>query len=149
MAHLTRRAYAVFFTLIAISLGGCSDGVSNLFVPDDSEPADNSGPGVAMPAAVGQVYDRVSSSGEPSSERFDIAEDGAFRLQFSSPSFFEYLGTYSLVGAEIDFDFDDSNTAGAWAATGTFNGDCLTVEYNVVMSLAGFEDGEYCRSPGT
>lgn len=57
----------------------------------------------------------------------------------------ERLGTHSLKGTEIDFAFEDSNTAGEWRASGTIDGDCLTVEYNPVMFFAGFEDGEYCR----
>lgn len=159
MAHLVRGAFALTIPLVAVILIGCSDDTPNVFVPDQPEREASSSDPLAsvMPAAKGQVYDRVDPySGVTSyhgslTGRYDIVEDGTFRLQFLSArhGFFEYLGTYSLAGTRINLNFDDSNTAGAWRATGTFDGDCLTVEYNIVMFLADFEAGEYCRSPGT
>lgn len=158
MAHLTRGAFVLTIPLVAIILTGCSDDTSAVLVPDQPEPeAPSSDPLAVMPAAKGQVYDRVDPyTGVTSyhgslTGRYDIVEDGTFALQFLSArhGFFEYPGTYSAAGTTIDLSFDDSNIAGAWRATGTFDGDCLTVEYNIVMFLADFEAGEYCRSPGT
>lgn len=77
-------------------------------------------------------------------ERYVLHEDGTFGLQFFSRrfGFFEYPGAYSLVGGKLLLDFASDSR---WEATGTRRGDCLTVEYNLIMGLSDFEDGEYCR----
>jgi hypothetical protein len=46
----------------------------------------------------------------------------------------------------INLEFDDSSRAGEWVATGTIDGDALTVSYNVIMMMADFMDGVYTRS---
>lgn len=81
-------------------------------------------------------------------ERYVLHEDGTFGLQTSSSrfGFTEYRGTYSRVGTALAFEFDDDSR---WEATGTLSGDCLIVEYNAMMGLDEFEDGEFCRPSET
>lgn len=89
---------------------------------------------------VSGVYRRTSPGSF--SERFFLQEDAEFLLDYGP---FGYEGSYSLAGQEIVFDFDGYSTAGEWVATATLHGRCMTVDYNPVMNLADFEDGEYCR----
>lgn len=82
-----------------------------------------------------------------SHERYVLYGDGVFGLQFDSPrwGFFEYSGAYSDrreddEGIALSFDDDER-----WSAAGTFRDDCLEVEYSLIASLSGFEDGTYCQ----
>jgi hypothetical protein len=92
------------------------------------------------------VYDRVSASMFANTSRYVLAADGTFALQYVLSGFFEYAGRYSRADSVITFDFNDWNAAGPWQAGGTFRGDSLVVEYNIVMMFADFEDGVYVRS---
>lgn len=84
------------------------------------------------------------ASPERSTERYVLDEDGTFLLDHESDA---YSGTYALpdTDSEIVFDFDAFSAAGDWRATGTLEGTCMTVEYDLVMSLSDFVDGGYCR----
>lgn len=77
------------------------------------------------------------------SERYVLEEDGRSRLQLLSGrlGFDEEGGIHSHDGAGLEFAFAASPQ---WRATGTFEGGCLDVEYNIVMWFAGFESGRYC-----
>lgn len=80
--------------------------------------------------------------------RFVLYADDTFALQFSSlhAGFFEYAGRYSRADSLITFDFEGSSTAGSWVATGTLDGDVLSVAHNDVMHMADFLDGVYLRA---
>jgi hypothetical protein len=56
----------------------------------------------------------------------------------------ELTGIYQQEAARITFRFAASSQ---WEATATLNGNKLEVQYNDVMSFAGFEDADYRRSP--
>jgi hypothetical protein len=96
------------------------------------------------------VFDRLSPSAVPGSSRYVLYPDGTFSLQYlrADSGFFAYGGTYSRVDAAIELDFEGSNLAGPWDAAGVLSGDSLTVDYNLEMNLADFEDGVYVRSAG-
>lgn len=91
---------------------------------------------------VAGVY-RHASPGR-SSERYVLEKDGTFHLDHE---FVAYSGTYALPDTDSDivFEFDAFSAAGDWRATGTLEGSCMTVEFNLVMSLSDFVDGEFCR----
>ena len=79
--------------------------------------------------------------------RFFLQRDGRFLLDHglvhpTGPS--EFGGTHATAGSEISFVFDDDP---AWSATGTLDGDCMTVAFSLEMVLTGFEPGEYCLLP--
>lgn len=110
-----------------------------------------------VPGSVAGIYERSSPHWSGTiefhgslSERYVILEDGTFRLQYDSErfGFFQYPGSYSSyppVGPTtallLVFDGD-----GRWSATATLRDNCLIVEYNLIMALSDFEDGEYCKS---
>lgn len=155
MAHLTRRP-SLLLALGTTFLLACAGAPTDPIVQQDptlATPPPSSTD--VMPPAVGELFVRTGGHEEETEryhggsleERYDVADDGTFRLQFLSAryGFFEYLGSHTRAGAVLDLAFDDSNTAGEWRASGTLDGDCLTVEYNLVMFLADFEDGVYCR----
>jgi len=75
--------------------------------------------------------------------RFILYDDGAFALQY--PGGLEYRGGFTEIAAGIWFDWEGWSSAGPWGALGTFHGDTLTVQYNMVMSLSDFEDAVYVR----
>jgi hypothetical protein len=105
------------------------------------------------------VYERVDGV---NSERYEIAEDGTFRLQFrfGGEELGGYGGTYlSYLGSSgpallLDFSafsmFPDDPffppDLGRAEATAVLRDDCLVVDYNTNMDLSDFADGEYCRS---
>jgi hypothetical protein len=83
----------------------------------------------------------LDATGTPRPSRFLLFEDGTFALQYAGGG--EYRGMYHTNAGTITFDWEDSNRAGPWGATGQLNGDTLTVRFNLVMGLADFEDGVY------
>jgi len=142
-------------TLSAIVSLGCSDRVSAPADPPDRSAPPPAGPTLGpWPTATGDVFVRVSPHDESTTthhgrlgERFVIGDDGRFALQFNSAKsgFFEYPGSHSLVERTFEFAFDARNTAGPWVATGTLEENCISVEYDIIMWLADFRDGKYCR----
>jgi TolB protein len=116
------------------------------------------------PENVAGVFERVSPFSEEMleyhgslSSRYVIEDDGTFSLQYQSANYdyFEYLGTWSIVDAGLIFVFDGisarygpSGREVSGEAIATLSADCLTVEYNIVMVLSDFQDGEYCQSLG-
>lgn len=88
-----------------------------------------------------EVYRRTTS--EHPADRYFLDEDGTFVLDVGPA---EYSGTYILVepDARLFFDFDASASAGGWSAEGFLSGDCMRVEYNIVMILSDFANGEFC-----
>jgi hypothetical protein len=78
--------------------------------------------------------------------RFVLYDNGAFALQY--PICIcggEYLGRYTVANGVITFEWDGWSAAGSWGATGTLQGDTLTVQYNQIMQLTDFEDAVYLR----
>jgi dipeptidyl aminopeptidase/acylaminoacyl peptidase len=97
-----------------------------------------------------EIYVRESPDTLDSLSRYVLYGDDRFELQYLSHSWgpFSYQGDYSRDGAELTFDFDGSSVAGPWQATGTLDGDRLTIRYNLIMILSDFEDGVYVLSGG-
>jgi len=122
-----------------------ADGARLAFVLIDADASPP--PTASFPPVVGsaQTYaiEHPDSLGHVS--RYVMYDSGAFELQYSTSErgVLTYRGRYARSGSRIDFDFDGSNTAGAWEATGVIDGDRLAVEYNNAMMLADFEDAVY------
>jgi hypothetical protein len=70
-------------------------------------------------------------------------DNGAFVLQFTSSGEGGYRGMYKGTHGVVAFEWENSKPAAEWSATGTFQGDSLTVEYNRIMLLTDFEDAVY------
>lgn len=75
--------------------------------------------------------------------RFVIYDDGAFNLEYPSVNGAGYRGAYKEENGVIAFEWEDSSAAAQWSATGTLNGNSLTVQYGVIMQLDDFEDAVY------
>jgi len=79
-----------------------------------------------------------------------LYDNGTFELQLVDPSsgkILVYSGRYAEVSGVVNLDWDDSSTAGPWGATGTVDGTSLTVQYNLIMQLTGFENALYRLVP--
>lgn len=102
-------------------------------------------PGVTEPAS---VFDRDNLDSFGSRSRFVLYTDGRFELQYSTlgKGYGSYAGDYRRTGNNFHFTFDARNSAGPWLATGTLDGSRLAITFNVVASLADFEDGVYVLS---
>lgn len=150
------RTYLGAVALSALALAACSEDVTGPVPHDSTEEV----AAESWPLVDGDVFER--EDGYPKggshqkyhgslSSRYVLQDDGRFRLQYLSArhGFFEYLGSYTLETRSVVLAFDASNTAGQWIATGTLQGECMTVEYNTVMMLADFLDGKHCRTGGT
>ena len=79
-------------------------------------------------------------------DQYLLYEDGTFALQYGGDFTGELRGRYSWgnTNSTINFDFDANRPQ--WKATGTINGNSLSVDYNFIMGLDGFEDGVYRRA---
>jgi hypothetical protein len=103
-------------------------------------------PPVSRPARIYVDPDPRPSSmhGSPVASRYVLFEDGTFALQYASANypFFEYRGTYKEVGTVITFEWE---ACCAWYATGTLEGDSMTVEYSIHMVMSDFVNGKYLR----
>ena len=156
-----RRRHNVFAsggTAVAISVallaGACADPASMPTAPTTTArpPAADVPrrfPAISRP---GRIYVGVDSpsyphQGSPLESRYVLYDDGTFALQYSSANFpfVELRGTYQEADALITFEWESSNIAGPWGATGTLDGDSLSVRYNLVMQWTDFEDGVYIR----
>jgi hypothetical protein len=85
-------------------------------------------------------------SGYTKASRFILYDQGAFVLQYATLGE-EYRGRYTETDSVIRFEWDAWSAAGPWGATGTLDGDSLTVRYNLIMQLTDFEDAVYVRVP--
>jgi hypothetical protein len=79
--------------------------------------------------------------------RFVLYDNGAFLLHFPTVAGDGYRGGYAEVNGIITFQWEGWNVAGPWGATGTLQGNSLTVHYNPVMQGADFEDAVYMLAP--
>jgi hypothetical protein len=80
--------------------------------------------------------------------RFVLYDNGTFELQYRTCMCGgEYLGRYTETPGSITFEWDGWSAAGPWGASGTLQGDTLTVRYNQIMQLTDFEDAAYLRTP--
>ena len=73
--------------------------------------------------------------------RFVLYDNGSFELQFGASG--TYSGTYRISGNDVDFRWDGWSVAGPWGTNATFDGDFLTVRYNLIMVFSDFEDAVY------
>lgn len=89
-----------------------------------------------------------SSHGPSATSRYIFYEDSTFALQFKSTRFgvFEYGGRFVRTDAKIQLSFNGRGVAWSREASGTLNGDALSVTYNAIMSLSDFVDGVYLRA---
>jgi hypothetical protein len=80
--------------------------------------------------------------------RFVLYDNGTFVLEFPVCNCQgEYRGTYTAAAEDITFNWEGWSVAGPWGATGTLEGDILTVRYNAIMQLTDFEEAVYRRVP--
>jgi hypothetical protein len=78
--------------------------------------------------------------------RFVLYDDGGFVLQYVNPPG-QFRGGYTVANGVITFAWEGWNIGGPWGATGTLNGNSLTVHYNAVMVGSDFEDAAYVLAP--
>ena len=73
--------------------------------------------------------------------RYVLNDDGRFVLEFPTISGFVVRGRYKEIDRRITFDFDwNAQSAGAIAV---FDGNRMTVSYNLYMGMSDFEDAVY------
>ncbi|MFN2602568.1 MAG: hypothetical protein ABR582_07420 [Gemmatimonadaceae bacterium] len=81
-------------------------------------------------------------SGYTRDSRFVLYDNGAFVLRYDRLGL-EYGGGYTESKGVIVFDWKGWSGAGPWGATGTLDGNTLTVRYNIIMAMTDFEDAAY------
>ena len=147
---LLRMATLVPCVALALVVSAC-DGNKNTTLPTAPLSPTAPPPPTTLPAseeATPGTYRRATPlHGGSVEESYAIDPNGRFRLQYrGAPSgLFEYLGSYSRQSTWYVFDFDDWSAAGPLQAVASFRGNCVVVEYNMVMALSDFEGGEFCR----
>lgn len=75
-----------------------------------------------------------------------LYDTGGFQMNYLKTGW-SYHGSYTVTADVIVFEWDWWSAAGPWGATGTLEGDTLTIRYNQLMGLYDFEDGVYVRVP--
>jgi hypothetical protein len=103
-----------------------------------------------LPPFAGRVliYERAAADDYGLLSRYIIRDDGTFGLEYARNGHypgFVYPGTYSIRDYLITFDFEGD---ARWQATARIRGDSMFVEYNEIMYLSDFLDGEFIRSRG-
>jgi hypothetical protein len=78
--------------------------------------------------------------------QFVLYDDGGFVMQYLSIGA-DYRGGYTEANGAVSFAWEGWSVAGSWGATGTLQGDSLTVHYNSIMQLTDFADAVYVRTP--
>jgi len=153
MMNGTIRWGAVIVCLIVCA--ACGDSVSTAPTPTSPPPAPAPAPPPAtpFPPLAGPsrtfTFDHELSfpvSGYTKQSRFVLYDNGAFVLQYGSPSG-GYRGKYDETNGVIVFTWEGWSAAGPWGATGRLTGDSLTVQYNLIMQLTDFEDAVYALTP--
>ena len=72
--------------------------------------------------------------------RYVLYDDGTFSLQYTRG--FEYPGKYTTANGVVTLVFQGAG----WTASGSLQGDELSVRYNQDMSLSDFEDAVYLKT---
>ena len=131
---LCRAALLAFLVVVSSS---CHDTTSPTTVtptqPTSLVPRGGPFPGVG-------TYEFVSSPGGPGAldSRYVLYDDGTFVLRVGA---FDARGRYKYENEHVTFDFDwNSQNAGA---VGVFDGNRMTVTYNLYMRMSDFEDAVY------
>ncbi len=65
------------------------------------------------------------------------------RSSFSTWGWASIVEGHTEANGVMNFQWEGWSTAGPWGATGTVNGNSLTVQYNAVMEWSDFEDAVY------
>jgi hypothetical protein len=167
-SHVTRELRVVVLSLCAAALSACGGGGSNpepVAVIPQAASAPSSGASqpstapvlVSWPTPTGgpaRIFDYASAAAPVSdytrASRFVFYDNGTFQLQYADPSsgrILAYWGNYGEAGGAVNFDWLASSIAGSWGATGTLDVTSLTVQYNLIMALSGFDDAVYVLAP--
>jgi hypothetical protein len=112
--------------------------------PSPTPPPATNFPPLSGPSRI-FVFDRQVSypvSNYTTKSRFVLYDNGAFVLQYEHIGDEGYRGGYKEENGAITFDFEVCCKA-VWRATGTLQGDALTVRYNEAMQWTDFEDAVY------
>jgi hypothetical protein len=75
--------------------------------------------------------------------QYVLYETGAFSLKYTSPTAFQYVGSYTRENGRVTLRFADDPR---WTAVGKAEGDSLEVRYTIEAQLSGFDDAVYGRS---
>src|SRR5262245_44381756 len=143
MKTAVRRGAVIILLVFSAACGGSGPtsptGMSQPPTPAPAPPPPVTSPPLSGPSRT-FIFDRELS--DPVREytktsRFVLYDNGAFVLQYVSLAA-EYRGGYTEVNGVIAFDFGNP-----WRATGTLNGDSLTIEYNLLMAFSDFEEAVY------
>ena len=144
------RPGAVIFLLVLVAACGNSGPASpNGTNPPEALPPEKSFPSLYGPSRT-FLFDREVSS--PVSDftwnsRFVLYDNGAFVLQYpsSGPGDGRLRGEYQNANGVITFlfEFQGRRVGSPWDATGTLDGDSLTVYYTESMHHNDFEDAVY------
>jgi len=129
----------VIIALTALSLMGCAHSPTENTTTTQNYPP-LSGPGRIF------VYDHALTddiSDDTKTTRYVLYDNGTFVLQYLiHPG--EFRGGYTVANGVVTFSWDVTDT---WGATGTLNGNSLTVQYNERMKGADFDDAAYVLVP--
>lgn len=167
LSHATQELRVVVLSLFVSALSACGGDGSNAepvtvvnqaaSAPSGASQASTDPIPVSWPAPTGgsaRVFDYASAAAPASdytrTSRFVLYDNGTFELQLVDPSSGKIVvnsGRYVEVSGVVNLDWDGSSNAGPWGATGTVDGTSLTVQYNSIMELSGFEDAVYVLAP--
>ncbi|MEP6591011.1 MAG: Ig-like domain-containing protein [Gemmatimonadota bacterium] len=113
----------------------------------------------SAPAPTLSVYSRVTPDAVTNGPSYLLMySDGTFAIKYEAPSdwppelplptWWTYPGTYQASGTDIGFLFDGYARAGPWIATATRSGTSISVTFNFIMQMSGFDDGTYTLTDG-
>jgi hypothetical protein len=146
------RAAIVALVLISAACGGAKPSSPTAMAPTSIVPSLVPPPPPNFPPLSGPsrtfVFDHELSyhvRDWTRASRFVLYDDGGFVLQYEKQG--EYRGGYTETSGVLTLEWEGWSAAGVWGATGTIEGNTLTVRYNQVMGLTDFEDAVYALAP--
>lgn len=139
--ELAPRSYAVAVEAVADNCSVAGDNPRSFTVRDGRISAIGFEVSCPGPEVIAE-YRRTTP--EHLADRYFLNEDDTFLLDGGLR---KSTGTYSLAESETEivFDFHGFFSRDGRDAIGTFEGDCMTVEYGPRLALSGFQRGEFCR----
>jgi hypothetical protein len=145
--------------VLAVCVSACSSPESRFTAPTPTPPPVAAAPPAPAPApqppplpfpppsGPSRVYDFASPltrivADYTRASRYVLYDNGAFELQYYRLGG-SYRGRYEQTETAVTFHWEGWSSAGAWGASGSLDGDMLTVRYNFIMQLTDFEDAVY------
>jgi hypothetical protein len=139
------RSLAVVLTAAVVVSCGSSEPAAPP-APDQPVSPNPTAPAPNPPATLG-IYDRLTPSVFVGTSRYVLYQDSSFALEYVAGATYRYPGRFTRSDSLVRFNFTVPAASEPWIANAVLRGTVLAIQYNTLMLLSDFENGEYLREP--